>query len=128
MATKISASAARETARKKLLSRYESALDALAEFERLNYDSQMKQLKNAREKAIEKADAKFASEVERLRGEVAPVIVHLREALSMSEVSEHTGFTRTEQKALIELAQSRKDSGASSEQSANKENAGNDAQ
>lgn len=122
MATKISASAAREAARKKLLSRYETALDALAEFEQLNYQSQMDQFKQARDKAVEKAEAKYTAEVEKLRAEVAPVVVHLRETLSMSEVAEHTGFNRTEQKEFVELAQGERNSDDDSQRSDGDEN------
>ena len=103
MATKRSPAAAREAARKKILSKYESALESLAAFEQLNYDGKLSALETARDKAIEKAQAKYAADVESLRLETAPVIAQLRESLSMSEVSEHTGFNRTEQKELLDL-------------------------
>lgn len=103
MATKRSPAAAREAARKKILSKYESALESLAAFEQLNYDGKLSALETARDKTIEKAQAKYAADVESLRLETAPVIAQLRESLSMSEVSEHTGFNRTEQKELLDL-------------------------
>lgn len=106
MATKRSPAAAREAARKKILSKYESALESLAAFEQLNYDGKLSALETARDKTIEKAQAKYAADVESLRLETAPVIAQLRESLSMSEVSEHTGFNRTEQKELLDLVRS----------------------
>lgn len=82
----------------------------------------MDQFKQARDKAVEKAEAKYTAEVEKLRAEVAPVVVHLRETLSMSEVAEHTGFNRTEQKEFVELAQGERNSDDDSQRSDGDEN------
>lgn len=121
MATKRSPAAAREAARKKILSKYESALESLAAFEQLNYDGKLSALETARDKTIEKAQAKYAADVESLRLETAPVIAQLRESLSMSEVSEHTGFNRTEQKELLDLLRDSDQSEESSEQHADRD-------
>lgn len=125
MATKRSPAAAREAARKKILSKYESALESLAAFEQLNYGGKLSALETARdkaiEKAVEKAQAKYAADVSSLRLETAPVIAQLRESLSMSEVSEHTGFNRTEQKELLDLLRDSDQSEESSEQHADRD-------